>query len=146
MHPEVGSIMAYFYSIFPCKVYQKEVPTNIVTPSLYFPTTSDFDSNDTLSTFKKTYTLSVKLFHKNSITAKEAADIIADTVRRKRNIIPLLNADGTATGDYIRVSRIESRIGDSAVASIILTWDSHYYYDKAEVQAFENFNIDSGVK
>ena len=146
MHPEVGSIMAYFYQIFPYKVYQKEVPSNIVTPSLYFPTTNDFDSNDTLSTFKKTYTLSVKLFHKDSVKAKEEADRIADSVRRKRNIIPLLNADGSQTGDYIRISRIESRIGDSAVASIILTWDSHYYYDREEVQAFENFNIDSGVK
>ncbi|MCM3452737.1 phage portal protein [Heyndrickxia oleronia] len=138
MNQEVGSIMGYFYQIFPCKIYTKEVPTNIETPSMYFPTANDFDGSDTTTTFKTTYSLSVKLFHKDAVQAKDAAELISNTVRRKRYLIPLLNADGSVTGDYIRINRIETRVTDG-VANIIVTWDSRYFYVREKANELKDF-------
>ncbi|WP_035502433.1 DUF6838 family protein [Parageobacillus thermoglucosidasius] len=146
MNPEVASIMSYFYKLFPCKVYTKEVPENFAVPSMYFPEPFSFDSNDTTSTFKKTYNLSVKLFHKDSQKASDEAERIADAIRTKRNLIPLLKPDGAETGDYIRISRIETRIADSGVAIIQLTWDSRYYYEKEQYTPLQDVGVDSGVK
>ncbi|MGE8079026.1 phage portal protein [Peribacillus loiseleuriae] len=146
MNPEVGSIMGFFYKVFPVKVYTNEVPENFAVPSLYFPTPFSFDGNDTNKTFMKSYSLPVKLFHKDSQLANNEAERIADTVRSKRSVIPLLNADGTETGDYVRISRIETRISDSGVASIIVNWDSRYHYDRDDYIAIENIEFDNEVK
>jgi hypothetical protein len=146
MNQEVGSIMSCFYKLFPVKVYDKPVPEGFQTPSMYFPEPFSFDSPDTVSTFKKTFSLSVKLFHKDSQKASDEAERIADAIRAKRNLIPLLKSDGSETGDYIRINRIETRIADSGVAIIQLTWDSRYFYEKEQYTPLQNVGVDSGVK
>lgn len=145
MNPEVGSIMAFFHSQFPVKVYTEEVPENFEVPSMYFPTAFDFDSNDTNMTFTKTFSLPVKLFHNGQHQAKNEADKITDAIRKKKSVIPLLKADGSSTGQYIRVNRIESRVTES-VAHIVVNWDSRYYYDREEWPSLENFEFENGVK
>ncbi|MFL0361443.1 DUF6838 family protein [Pseudobacillus sp. 179-B 2D1 NHS] len=146
MNREVAAIMSYFYKLFPCKVYTKEVPESFVIPSMYFLSPFAFNSNDTLSTFMKTYSLSVKLFHKDSQQANNEAERIADVVNSKRGLIPLIDQTGVPTGDYVRINRIETRIADSGVAIIQVTWDSRYFYEKEEYAPFENFGMDSEVK
>lgn len=145
MNQEVGSIMSRFYSIFPVKVYTKEVPENFVVPSMYFPEPFSFDGNDTTSTFMKTYNLVVKLFHTDSQQANSEAERIADTLRRKRMLIPLIEQDGTPTGEYLRISRIDTRIVDG-VAFITINWNSRYHYERDDYIALENFKFDNGVK
>ncbi len=145
MNPEVGAIMNYFYNLFPVKVYTKEVPENFVVPSLYFPTPFTFDGNDTTSTFMKTYNLVVKLFHVDAQQANYEAERIADAVRKKRMIIPLIEQDGTPTGDYLRISRVETRIVDGT-AHITVNWDSRYHYEREVSTLLEHFEFNNGVK
>ncbi|MED4715342.1 phage tail terminator family protein [Bacillus badius] len=146
MNPEVASIMSYFYKLFPCKIYTKEVPESFVVPSMYFPPPFTFNNNDTLATFAKTYNLSVKLFHKDSQQANFEAERIADIVNSKKGLIPLVDKTGAVTGEYVRISRIENRIADSGVAIIQVTWDSRYFYEKEDHNPLENIEMDSGVK
>jgi len=138
--------MSYFYKLFPCKVYTKEVPENFAVPCLYFPEPFSFDSNDTTSTFKKTYNLSVKLFHQDSKQANFEAERIADAVREKRNIIPIVDINGAEIGDYVRIIRIETRIADNGVAIIQLTWDSRYFYEQEQYTPLQDVGVNSGVK
>ncbi len=145
MNPEVGAIMNYFYKLFPVKIYTKKVPEKFVVPSLYFPTPFSFDGNDTVSTFLKTYNLVVKLFHVDAQQADYEAEQIADAVRRKRMLIPLIEQDGTPTGEYLRISRIETRIVDGT-AHITVNWDSRYHYDREDSIALEDIKVNSGVK
>lgn len=145
MNPEVGSIMSYFYKLFPCKVYTKEVPQNFVVPSLYFPIPQSFDGNDSTSTFLKTYTLPVKLFHKDAQQAYAESERIADTVRWKRGQIPLINSDGSSAGGFVRINRIDVRQTEGAV-TLLVNWDSRYHYDRPEHVPLEHFKLNSGVK
>src|SRR5690625_2785265 len=138
--------MAYFYSLFPVKVYTREVPVNFGTPSMYFPRPFSFDGNDTTSTFLKTYNLSVKLFHKDSQQAGFEAERIADKVRSKRNVIPIVDDKGAETGDFIRFTKLETREADKGEFSIVLDWDSRYYYEKPDWNAATYFEFKSGVK
>lgn len=146
MNPEVGSIMKYFYDLFPVKIYKKEVPEEFAVPSLYFPTPTTFDESDSNMTFAKVYSLSVKLFHEDSIKANDRAEHIADTIRSNKNVIPILNSDGEKTGQFLRLSRIETRIGDSGVAMIIMGWESNYYYNREEWPSMQTIEFDSEVK
>lgn len=146
MNDEVGSVMNFFYDLFPCKVYTLEVPEKFVVPSMYYPPPLVFDSNDTNMTYMKTYSLPVKLFHRDSQKAIDKADMLADALRRKKGVIPLVDVEGKHTGHYIRMTRIETRLSESGVAIITLNWDSRYFYEREEYAPLENIDIDSGVK
>jgi len=137
--------MGYFYDLFPCVIYEEEVPEGFKVPSMYFPPAFSFDGNDTNQTFMKTFNLSVKLFHKGSHAALDAAETIADAVRAKRMIIPMINQDGTPTGDYIRLTRIDTRKGDGFV-SIIITWSSRYFYDRETWPSINGVTIENQLK
>ncbi|MCY9097438.1 phage portal protein [Bacillus inaquosorum] len=145
MNQEVGSIMGYLYKLYPVQVYEKEIPQDFVVPSLYIPPVSTVDGVDTVSTFQKSYVLNVKLFHKNAQEAHNEAERIADTLRSKRGLIPLIRESGEDTGDFIRLSRIETRISDD-YASIVLNWTSRYWYEREQHPSLENFDFTSGVK
>lgn len=146
MNPEIASIMNFFYKIFPCKVYTKEVPENFVVPSMYFPPPFSFNSNDSLSTFRKTYSLSIKLFHKDSQQAYQEAERIADTVHQKRDIIPIIDINGNETGDFLQIRNIETRELESGVAAIQVNWDSRYFYEKEPYTPLQSVDVESGVK
>lgn len=146
MNPEVAAIMNYFYKLFPVKIYEKEVPKGFTVPSLYFPAPTSFDENDTNMTFIKVYSLSVKLFHEDSVIANDRAEMIADDIRSSKNIIPMVDPDGAPTGDFVRMSRIETRIGDSGVATIVLQWESSYRYKREQWPVAESIEFNSEVK
>lgn len=137
--------MGRFYKLFPCKIYTDEVPQNFVVPSMYFPPPFTFDGNDSISTFLKTFTLSVKLFHKDAHAANDEAERIADAVRAKRMLIPIINQNGMPIGEYIRADRIETRIGDG-FASIIITWTSRYFYEREVWPSVQNIVSKSNLK
>ncbi|MDG0768191.1 phage tail terminator family protein [Bacillus halotolerans] len=145
MNQEVGSIMGCLYKLYPVQVYEKEIPQDFVVPSLYIPPASTVDGVDTVSTFQKSYVLNVKLFHENAQEAHNEAERIADTLRSKRGLIPLIRESGEDTGDFIRLTRIETRISDD-YASIVLNWTSRYWYEREQHPSLENFDFTSGVK
>ncbi|WP_046180386.1 phage portal protein [Domibacillus tundrae] len=146
MNPEVLSIRTSFYQLFPVKLYDEEVPEELIVPSMYFPPAFSFDGPGTLSTFEKTYSLSVKLFHKSTLQAHAEAERIADAIRSRRLLVPILSPKGVLTGEYVRLNRIETRQGSNGMALIVLTWDSRYYYEQEEFKPFTRVEVESGVK
>lgn len=138
--------MGFFYKVFPVKIYELEVPQNFEVPSIYFPPPRVFDGNDTNQTYVKTYSLSVKLFHRDSKQAYKEAETISDAINSNRNIVPLLDPDGSKTGDYLRISRVEVRIADSGVATIALTWDSRYFYERETWPSIKDVSFNNKLK
>lgn len=146
MNPEIGSIMAYLYNLFPVKIYDLKLPQDFQVPSLYFPQPTANSGNDTNQTYLRSYTLNIKLFHHDTNQAYYKAEEIADKIMINREIIPMVNEEGSETGDFIRFNRIETRVGDNGVAMLILNWDSRYFYHKKELLAITHFEFESGVK
>ncbi|AFI27919.1 MULTISPECIES: phage tail terminator family protein [unclassified Bacillus (in: firmicutes)] len=146
MNSETGSIMAFLYSQWSVPIYERELPDHFQVPSLYVPSPSVFEETDTVSTFKKTYSLNVKLFHHDSVQALDEADRLADAIREARNMVPLLSESGEKTGDMVRVTRIETRVGDRGEAVMVIKWSSRYYYHKTEQPVLQDIDMNSGVK
>ncbi|MEW4969954.1 DUF6838 family protein [Bacillus stercoris] len=146
MNSETGSIMAFLYSQWSVPIYERELPDHFQVPSLYVPSPSVFEETDTVSTFKKTYSLNVKLFHHDSVQALDEADRLADAIREARNMVPLLSESGEKTGDMVRVTRIETRVGDRGEAVMVIRWSSRYYYHKTEQPVLKDIDMNSGVK
>ncbi|MDL9995501.1 phage portal protein [Bacillus stercoris] len=146
MNSETGSIMAFLYSQWSVPIYERELPDHFQVPSLYVPSPSVFEETDTVSTFKKTYSLNVKLFHHDSVQALDEADRLADAIREARNMVPLLSESGEKTGDMVRITRIETRVGDRGEAVMVIRWSSRYYYHKTEQPVLQDIDMNSGVK
>ncbi|MGE6857490.1 phage portal protein [Bacillus pumilus] len=145
MNQEVGSIMHYCYRKFPVKVYEKKIPEQFQIPSMYFPAAWVNTRNDTVSTFLKTYTLHIKVFHKDSEQAHDAAESIVDALSADRNFIQMVNVEGEPLDQYVRIKRAETRNGDQGVATIVLTWDSAYWYNRDEQPSLDDINFSDGV-
>lgn len=145
MDQELGSIMGFFYKVCPVKIYDLEVPENFEKPSLYFPEPATFDSNDTTSTYMVTNSLSVKFFHCDSRQAFEGATKIVNKIYSNRSVIPLLNKDGSDTGDYIRFTKIDVRKLENGVAAIVLTWDSRFKYKREFAPSIEDLHFETEV-
>ncbi|WP_309087199.1 phage portal protein [Domibacillus sp.] len=144
MNPELASIRTAFHQLFPEMIYEEEVPEDLIIPSMYFPPAFSFDGPDSLSTFTKTYSLQVKIFHESTQQAHAEAERIADAIRARRLLVPLLDLEGTQTGEYVRLNRIESRQGSSGMAPIVLTWDSRYFYEQEAVNPLNNVSWKGG--
>ncbi|MEC1547392.1 DUF6838 family protein [Bacillus rugosus] len=146
MNSETGSIMAFLYSQWSVPIYERELPDHFQVPSLYVSSPTVFEETDTVSTFKKTYSLNVKLFHHDSVQALDEADRLADAIREARNMVPLLSESGEKTGDMVRITRIETRVGDRGEAVMVIRWSSRYYYHKTEQPVLQDIDMNSGVK
>lgn len=88
----------------------------------------------------------MKLFHHDSVQALDEADRLADAIREARNMVPLLSESGEKTGDMVRITRIETRVGDRGEAVMVIRWSSRYYYYKTEQPVLQDIDMNSGVK
>ncbi|MGE6629836.1 phage portal protein [Bacillus sp. NPDC077027] len=145
MNREVGAIMHYVYTQFPVKMYNRELPERFQVPSIYIPPVSAMSGPDTVSTFMKTYSLHVKLFHHDSEKAFDTAETIVDALNADRNMIQMVSEKGQWLNDYIRIKRVETRSGDQGVATIVLTWDSTYWYNRDKHLSLEDVYFSDGV-
>ncbi|MCM2674092.1 phage portal protein [Alkalicoccobacillus plakortidis] len=146
IHPEVASIGSYLYQLHSVSVFWQESKEGFGEKALYVQQPTTFDAPDTLTSFKKSYNLSVKVFDVDSSTAFYHAERLADEVRMKRGIIPLITPEGDETGDYVRINRIEARKSEIGAAILQLTWDSRYLYERAEYVALEDVQFISEVR
>lgn len=147
---EVKSLLRYCYDVQPMQTYEDRLPQDFTTPCLYFPPPMDNDAPDTVQTFKVTYRLYAKVFDKDAQTAVKAAQAMADRIRCGRYRIPLYNVEGTLSGEWLRVQRVEVRKLDDdivyGVAQLFIQWDSRYKFDRNVYSKMRNFYLDERVK
>lgn len=140
---ELGSIMSHFYQQFNAEVYTMKMPQDFQVPSLYFPPPITFDTPFTAHSFEKNYSLTVKLFHEDEQKAFTEAEKIADSIRKSRKVIPIINADTSSAGRMLIVSNVDVRVIDSGpismgVAQITIAWKSRYNFDFPTYEKIQN--------
>lgn len=124
----LGSIKGYFYKQWNVVCLTKQIPIEVPIPSMFFPSSNTIANPDTKLNYENTYSLNVKLFHQSSAEALIQAENIAQSIRKHRESIPLLNPDGTETSNSIIFERIETEIIDTGVAQISLQWNYKFNY------------------
>lgn len=110
-------------------VYYNEMPESFQTPSLYFPVPEVMTRGDTMNSYALVYSWYVKVFDKRSNTAYNKAFNVLNAIKRKRNLIPLINPDGTLAGGGIRVKDPRLSKLDTGVVQIQIDWDSIRSFD-----------------
>lgn len=133
---EISSITRFCYDRNPVKLYFDRIPQNMVIPCMYFPEPVVVSAPDTIGAYLNVYQLFIKVFATKTQDAHRAAHNIAEAIRQKRGIIPVINPDGSLSGEFMQINLdIETKPLDEGVAQLSLKWKSRYLYDR-ESQVF----------
>jgi hypothetical protein len=94
-----------------------------------FPLPRTIDNVFTKQGYEITYLLAIKIFHKTSSDALIQAEKMAESIRKNKRAIPILNEDGTVTENSIKFTKIDCSVADDNVAIINLQWDQYYPFN-----------------
>lgn len=123
-------------------VYYNEMPESFQTPSLYFPVPEVMTRGDTMNSYALVYSWYVKVFDKRSNTAYNKAFNALNAIKQKRNLIPLINPDGTPQQKGIRIRDPMLTKLDTGVVQLKIDWDSVREFEKSTVEKVQSIVIE----
>lgn len=128
---EISSIAKFCYDKNPVKLYFDRISQNMVIPCMYFPEPVIVSSADTIGAYLNIYQLFIKVFDLKTQDAHRIAHTIAEAIRKARGVIPVINPNGTNSGEFMQINMdIETKPLDEGVAQLSLKWKSRYWYER----------------
>lgn len=144
---EISSIARFCYDRYPVKIYFDRIPQSMVIPCMYFPGPIIVSASDSLYAYLNVYQLFIKIFTVKTQDAYRQAHSIAEAFRAARGIIPIINQDGSLSGDFMQINLdVETKPLDEGVAQLSLKWKSRYWYDREEYPLMGSLKIVGGLK
>lgn len=142
----ISSIIQFCQQHVDAAVYQDPLPETKTPPFLYVPTPVISDRPDTTSTYVRMLSLSVKVYHEDSLQAFALADALAFAIANARYLIPLADGDGIPTGEYLRLDGTEFKVTEDGIAQLMLKWRQRYSYERAVSPKVSKFTLEEQVK
>lgn len=136
LEQEIASIIKYILEASGKEIspYYYSVPEKFVVPSCYFPVPEVNSYGDTFNTYVLEYMWKVIFFHNKTQEAYLYAIKTLEAIRKKRNLIPLIDVNGEYTGSGIRIDDPIIKPVDEGAVQLFLQWKSHRPYDIKKVQ------------
>lgn len=126
--------------------YYWNVAESFEIPSVFFPVPEISTSGDTASGFKADYTWQVVFFHRTSQEAFQMAQSALLSIRRARNLIPLIDEEGKAQRRGVRISDPTARQGEDGSAVLTFTWRRRLPYDDPDYEKMVHFVAEEILK
>lgn len=147
LQDEFGSIMKFCYNHNPVKIYSDRIPQDMIIPCMYFPAPIVLSSSDTITSYKNTYQMFVKVFAEKTQQAHRQVHSIAEELRKARGIIATINLDGTPTNEYMSIDLdIQTKSLDEGIVQLALRWNSRHPYAREEYPMMETLLIEEFLK
>jgi hypothetical protein len=128
------------------QVYIGDVPESKSIPCLCFPPPRVADGPGSVSSYRKTYTLSIQAFQESDSLAYLAAERVADAIRGPRYRVPELDEDGNATGGFLRVERLELQMAGAGEAHVTIVWNRQVEYQRESYARINTLHYAGGLK
>ena len=146
---EIAALARFFHPIVE-RQYFREVPADIAVPSLYFPAPEADGGSHSFNSYRNSFTLYLKVFHKDSFSSYSLASELARKLQEHRRLVPLYDAKGNLTGKDFFVRMIKIKIIDVGVTQVMAAWDSVGAYGQEAVPKASRLYFDgmasAGVK
>lgn len=146
LEQEIASIMAFalHYADNPSPYYY-DVPENFNYPAMYFPQPEIDTGGETFRTYAMRYAWYINIFHKTTEEAYELAWKVLTALKQKRNIVPLINEDGSQAGGGLRLEDPSAKVVDTGVAQLTLMWTSRRPYEYGEAEKMVEWAVNGTV-
>ena len=83
--------------------YYHSIPEGFLVPAVYFPPPEIASGGDTLLTYSLEYSWYVKFFNKDTQSAEALAFTALVALKRRRNVVPLIDETGALAGRGFRM-------------------------------------------
>lgn len=142
LEQEIASIMAFAlrYAGNPSPYYY-DVPESFQYPAMYFPQPEIDTGGETFRTYAMRYSWYINIFHKTTEDAFAIAWDVLTALKQKRNLVPLIDEDGSKAGGGLRLNDPSVKVVDTGVAQLTLTWTSRRPYDCEDAQKMVEWEI-----
>ncbi len=133
LEQEVASIIAAAQRVAgDIAYYYWNIPENFHFPALFFPQPEITTGGDTFRTYASEYAWYIKVFAKTTEQAHSIALKILTALKRARNYVPLIDADGKPTGKKLRLKDPSLKGLEEGVEQVLIEWTSRRPYDEPQ--------------
>lgn len=127
----VGQVNPYYY----------RVPESFIVPAVYFPQPILGSHGDTLATYALDYSMYIGFFCSTEEEANALARRTLERIRRKRNLIPLIDEAGNHTGSGLRIQDPTMESVDDGWAQLTIKWTSRRPYDREIAEPVYKYHL-----
>lgn len=141
LEQEIASIIdfALKYAGNP-KPYYYNVPEHFIYPAMYFPQPEITTRGETFRTYAMQYSWYINIFCKTTEKAYEMAFKVITALKRKKNLIPLIDEQGYC-GEGLRIDDPSLKKVDNGVIQLTIEWTSRRPYDADVVQKMMRYDV-----
>lgn len=144
LEQEAASIIGYILAAAGGDIhpYYYNVPEKYAVPSCYFPVPEVNSYGDTFTTYALDYSWGINFFHNKTQDAYPYAIRTLEAIRRERNLIPLVNKDGSEAGTGLRINDPVIKVVDEGAIQLFISWRSHRpYKDDVALKMIKHYLI-----
>lgn len=139
---EIASIMSFALAAAgnPSPFYY-DVPESFTTPAIYFPQPEITTSGETFGTYRLDYAWYINLIDRTTEDAQAMAMRVLTAIKQARNLVPLINEDGRALAEKLRLNDPYLQKVDTGVVQIRLEWRRRRPYSAEAAQKMMEWHI-----
>lgn len=144
---EAASIMRYVLDAAGSpRPYYHNIPQAFAVPSVFFPTPEVTTGPDTFLSYGVDFQWYIKIFAKTTERAYEKGLRVLTAIQAGRRLIPLLNEEGEATGERLRINdpalkAIDDKATGLGAAQLHISWKSRRPYDSNAGLLMQSFHL-----
>lgn len=129
---EIAAIYYFVASLINAQPYFEEVPQDMITPCVFYPTPNPEAYGHSLSAYATEFAMYIKFMDKSTMRAYEMGEKVLQAIMGGRRMIPLVDENGELTGKHYRVNMPKLKKIESGVYQMEVSWTR---YTKFEVGA-----------
>lgn len=147
LEQEVASIMAFaLRSAGNPSPYYYDVPEQFKFPAMYFPQPEIVTRGETFRTYASEYAWYINIMCETTEEAHEIGLGVLTKIKQARNLVPIIDGDGSATGTKLRLKDPALKKIDTGVVQLTIEWTSRRPYDAEDVLKMQRFFVEHEIK
>lgn len=129
---EIAAIYYFVAGITTAQPYFEEVPLDMLTPCVFYPTPSPTAAGFSANAYRTEFAMYIKFMDYDTLAAYEMGESVLQAIMGNRRKVPLVDETGKQTGKHFRVNMPKMKRIENGVYQMELSWDRHTRYDARE--------------
>lgn len=138
---EIAAIYYFIAGVVTATPYFEEVPKDLLTPCIFYPTPEPDASLYSTGAFATRFVMYIKFMDHDTMSAYNMAAAALKAVMKKRNKIPIIDETGEPTGKHFRVNEPKVKKIEQGVYQMELSWNRYTRYEAADIQRAQDIFI-----
>lgn len=136
---EIAAIYYFIASVITAHPYFEEVPEDMLTPCVFYPTPDTEGSSFSTSTYGTDFVIYVKFMDAKTSDACMMASTVLQEIMRCKKKVPLVDENGEYTGKNFKVKNAIAKKIDNGVYQMEISWTRYTRYNSNAVTLAKEF-------